>query len=99
MNTNSGIEISTSLLITEYARCTIRSSVWPIARSGLRIRYAKYANSIPMPISVNAVGKPSMIATTTSASISSPRWPLCRFPQGISTITAATISPMIASPK
>jgi hypothetical protein len=27
---------------------------------------------MPMPISVNAVGKPSMIATTISASISSP---------------------------
>ena len=27
MNTNSGMEISTSLLITEKARCTIRSKV------------------------------------------------------------------------
>ena len=31
MKTNSGIEISTSLLITEKARCTIRSSVCVIA--------------------------------------------------------------------
>ncbi|EWS64936.1 hypothetical protein Y695_01814 [Hydrogenophaga sp. T4] len=31
MKTNSGIEISTSLLITENARCTIRSSVCRIA--------------------------------------------------------------------
>ncbi|EWS52918.1 hypothetical protein X551_04295 [Methylibium sp. T29] len=31
MNTNSGIEMSTSLLITEKARCTIRSSVCFIA--------------------------------------------------------------------
>lgn len=30
---------------------------------------------MPMPISVNAVGKPSMMATTTRHSISSPMWP------------------------
>ena len=29
-----------------------------------------------MPIKVKAVGKPNMIATTTKASINSPKWPL-----------------------
>ena len=68
MNTNSGIEISTSLLITLNVLCTNRSSVLPTSRS-----YASQVNRIPMPISVKAVGKPSMMATTTSDSISSPR--------------------------
>ena len=31
---------------------------------------------MPMPMRVKAVGKPSMIATTTRASIIRPRWPL-----------------------
>ncbi len=48
----------------------MRSSVRCQSRS-----YASHVNSMPMPISVNAVGKPSMIATTTSDSISRPRCP------------------------
>ena len=38
MNTNSGIEISTSFDMTEYARWTMRSSVCVIARSGFALR-------------------------------------------------------------
>ena len=45
-----------------------------------------------MPISVKAVGNPSMIATTISASMSSPRWPLVRFAQGVKTTTVARIT-------
>ena len=52
-----------------------------------------------MPISVNAVGKPSMIATTISASISRPRWPLVICDgAGISTNTAITTIAMIDRP-
>jgi hypothetical protein len=75
MNTNRGIEMSTSLVMTENARCTIRSSVCCGDVRVLRTK-ASHANSTPMPISVKAVGKPSMMVTTTRASISRPRWPL-----------------------
>ena len=37
------------------------------------------ANSVPMPMSVNAVGNPSMIATTTMESMNRPKWPCCQF--------------------
>ncbi|CFW16059.1 Uncharacterised protein [Bordetella pertussis] len=33
MNTNSGTEISESLVMVAYVRCTIRSSVWRTARA------------------------------------------------------------------
>ncbi len=46
---------------------------------------------MPRPISVNAVGKPSMIATTISASISRPRWPLVMWPQGMNTSMEITM--------
>ncbi len=52
-----------------------------------------------MPISVNAVGKPSMIATTTSDSISSPRLPLVMLPHGVKMIVAPRMSPMMVRPK
>jgi hypothetical protein len=74
MNTKSGMEIRTSLDITLKVACTIRSSVWVVFRS-----YASQVKIIPMPISVNAVGKPSMMATTTRDSISRPTWPLSIF--------------------
>src|SRR5690348_8655485 len=59
-----------------------------------------------MPIRVNAVGKPSMIATTTRASIRRPSTPRSarvsvvskRLPQGVSTSTGTTISAMTAKP-
>ncbi len=52
-----------------------------------------------MPISVNAVGKPSMIITTISASIKRPRWPLVMFSgEGIATNRPITTSAMIESP-
>ena len=52
-----------------------------------------------MPISVNAVGKPSMIAMTTSASISRPRWPLVMSEgAGSSQNTAITTIAMIVRP-
>ena len=70
MKTNKGIEISTSLLITLNVDCTNRSSVFSMSLS-----YESQVNRIPMPISVKAVGKPIMIATTTSDSISRPRCP------------------------
>jgi hypothetical protein len=44
---------------------------------------------MPMPISVNAVGKPSMIATTTRPSISRPMWPL---------VMTGALSSMVAAP-
>src|SRR5688572_8714499 len=44
-----------------------------------------------MPISVKAVGKPSMMATTINASMSSPMWPLVMLPQGMSTRIAITM--------
>jgi hypothetical protein len=43
-----------------------------------------------MPISVKAVGKPSMMATTTSDSISRPRWPLVMV-GALSSMTSAAI--------
>ena len=52
-----------------------------------------------MPISVNAVGKPSMIAATISASISSPRCPPVSAVHGVRINAAATISPRIETPK
>ncbi|MNT20070.1 hypothetical protein D3C72_1553640 [compost metagenome] len=36
-----------------------------------------------MPISVKAVGNPSMMATTISASINRPIWPVVRWSQGV----------------
>ena len=56
MKTKSGTAISTSFDITPYERCTIRSSVWPIAMSGFTERYASQAKNTPSPMSVNAVG-------------------------------------------
>ena len=54
---------------------------------------------MPMPIRVNAVGKPSMMATTISASISSPRWPLVIIDGDGNRINAAsTTAAMIESP-
>src|SRR5262245_57162483 len=51
-----------------------------------------------MPMSVKAVGKPSMIATTISASISSPMWPLVRLPHGMKTAMASRISAISEKP-
>ncbi|CAB3742294.1 hypothetical protein LMG1860_05921 [Achromobacter denitrificans] len=47
-----------------------------------------------MPISVNAVGKPSMIATTISASISRPMCPVVRLSQGVRNAIIRMTSPM-----
>src|SRR4051812_31114675 len=99
MNTNSGIEISTSLVITEYARCTKRSSVCRSASGEPCILYAANAKMMPMPISVKAVGNPSMIATTMSDSMSRPRWPcvICEG-EGSSRTVASTTAAMMISP-
>src|SRR6187402_1621387 len=54
---------------------------------------------MPMPISVNAVGKPSMIATTMSESISRPRWPCVICDTGGSRMmVASTTHAMMMSP-
>ena len=55
---------------------------------------------MPMPIRVKAVGKPSMMATTTSASISRPRWPLVIIAGAGNRINAAsTTAAMIEQPE
>ena len=41
----------------------------------MSLSYESQVKMIPIPISVKAVGKPIMIATTTSDSISRPRCP------------------------
>src|SRR5512138_1115716 len=52
---------------------------------------------MPMPISVNAVGKPSMIATTMSDSISRPRWPcvICDGAGSRAMVAMTTIAMMV----
>ncbi len=54
---------------------------------------------MPMPISVKAVGKPSMIATTMSESMSRPRCPcvICEG-EGISAKVRITTKAMMARP-
>ena len=100
MNTNNGIEISTSLDMTEYARCTIRSSVCCTARFGFWLRNASHAKIMPMPISVKAVGKPNMIATTIRPSIKRPKCPLVISDGGgINTKTPTTTAIRIVRPK
>ena len=54
---------------------------------------------MPMPISVNAVGNPSMIATTISDSINKPRCPLVICDTGGSKINVTTTtSAMMVKP-
>ena len=52
----------------------------------------------PMPINVNAVGKPSMIITTISASIIRPIWPVVNAPQGVRKAIIAMTMPIHAKP-
>ncbi len=98
MNTNRGMEIKTSLVITAYARCTIKERVLSSAKLGSWKLYEMKVKIIPMPIRVKAVGKPNMMATTTKESIKRPIWPLWIFPQGIRMIVAKTTKAMMEKP-
>ncbi|CFN81370.1 Uncharacterised protein [Bordetella pertussis] len=51
-----------------------------------------------MPMSVKAVGKPSMMATTIRASISSPMCPVARWSHGVRKAIINNTSPMHDKP-
>ena len=53
---------------------------------------------MPMPIRVKAVGKPSMMATTTKPSMIRPRCPFVTCPQGMIKSRATMISAIKAKP-